>query len=202
MTMMRSTGGLLINLRKARDLTVTRNHAEDARYAPYCGRCKGLERMKQVESFHWKHHCGAEHDERQVIVMNPLLIHAMNEFEKIGWRWKLDAPNAQNLMMLHVMELLDVFSDQGHTETTAPYVLGLFRQLANMEILSPLTGEADEWFQIADGVEQNRRLSSVFRENGKAHDLSGKRMIMSDGSLVVERTDITFPYSQAPVQRG
>src|SRR5690606_2475615 len=32
-------------------------------YSPYCMRCPGLHRMKQVGLLHWRHSCGAEHDE-------------------------------------------------------------------------------------------------------------------------------------------
>lgn len=32
-------------------------------YAPYCMRCDGMKRMKQVGVLHWRHDCGAEHDE-------------------------------------------------------------------------------------------------------------------------------------------
>lgn len=34
-------------------------------YSPYCMRCVGMHRMTQVGVLHWKHHCGAEHDERE-----------------------------------------------------------------------------------------------------------------------------------------
>ena len=32
-------------------------------YLPYCMRCDGMHRMTQVGVLHWRHHCGAEHDE-------------------------------------------------------------------------------------------------------------------------------------------
>lgn len=52
---------------KAHSPIIVRNHIADPNYAPYCGRCSGLHRMRVVEPFLWKHSCGAIHDERQVL---------------------------------------------------------------------------------------------------------------------------------------
>lgn len=52
---------------KAHDPVIVLNHIADPKYAPYCGRCTGLFRMKVVEPFLWEHGCGAIHDERQVL---------------------------------------------------------------------------------------------------------------------------------------
>lgn len=41
------------------------NAEKDPGYNPYCGRCSGLVRMQKVETFLWKHFCGAVHDERR-----------------------------------------------------------------------------------------------------------------------------------------
>lgn len=40
------------------------NALRDPAYAPYCGRCPGLVRMRRVEFLFWRCTCGAEHDER------------------------------------------------------------------------------------------------------------------------------------------
>lgn len=56
-----------VDLSKARSYVIVSNHRDDPAYAPYCGRCSGLYRMKVVEPFLWKHACGAIHDERQVL---------------------------------------------------------------------------------------------------------------------------------------
>lgn len=57
-----------VDLSKAHNYIVASNHHRDKTYAPYCGRCPGLFRMKVVEPFLWKHDCGAIHDERQVLI--------------------------------------------------------------------------------------------------------------------------------------
>lgn len=53
---------------KAHSPVIVLNHIADPMYAPYCGRCSGLHRMRVVEPFLWTHDCcGAIHDERQVL---------------------------------------------------------------------------------------------------------------------------------------
>lgn len=43
--------------------TVARNAVKDPTYAPYCGRCSTMERMRKIETFYWEcRHCGAVHD--------------------------------------------------------------------------------------------------------------------------------------------
>jgi hypothetical protein len=49
------------------DPVIVLNHIIDPTYAPYCMRCSGLQRMTVVAPFLWEHHCGAIHDERQVL---------------------------------------------------------------------------------------------------------------------------------------
>ena len=44
---------------------IRRNATQNPNYAPYCGRCHGLVRMKKVEHMYWRcDYCLAEHDER------------------------------------------------------------------------------------------------------------------------------------------
>jgi hypothetical protein len=62
-----------------------------------------------------------------------------------------------------VMELIEVFSKQGHSGMSAPRVIHLFSKLANFEPLSPVQGTDDEWGNADDDVQQNRRYSAVFK---------------------------------------
>jgi hypothetical protein len=62
-----SSETIVVELAKARNFFVVSNAISNPRYAPYCLRCTGMQRMKLVEPFLWEHECGAVHDERQVI---------------------------------------------------------------------------------------------------------------------------------------
>ena len=113
--------------------------------------------------------------------MSKLNEHAKMEFKAAGW---LDDTGAyidkwQGMLCEHVLELLTVFSNEGHSGTTAPYTIDLFSRLAMFNPIAPLTGEDWEWTEHdhGDGVMyQNKRCSSVFKDgkDGEAYDIDGK----------------------------
>lgn len=112
--------------------------------------------------------------------MNPLIQHAMNEFQYAGWVdengvWKDDM---QQSLCENIMKMLDVFSEEGHSGSSAPYAINLFKRLASWEIIGPLTGADEEWNEVSDGVFQNKRCTAVFKQadrfDGKPYWLNGK----------------------------
>lgn len=110
--------------------------------------------------------------------MSNLINHAKTEFRAAGWtdehgNFKDDM---QEIICNGVLELLEVFSKEGHSGTTAPYAIELFSKLAKFEPVVPLTGEDWEWNEVAEGLYQNKRCSHVFKnkETGEAYDIDGK----------------------------
>ena len=113
--------------------------------------------------------------------MSNLHKHAMDEFRAAGWvdeygKWSDDM---QETICNHVLKLLEVFSDEGHSGSTAPYTVNLFKKLAMFEPLVPLTGEDWEWNDISEyggGTKyQNKRCSRVFKDiDGRTYDIEGK----------------------------
>jgi len=108
--------------------------------------------------------------------MSNYLNHAMNEFRAAGW---LDEhgnfkDEMQEMMCHHVLKLLGVFDEEGHSGSSAPYAINLFSKLAKFEPIVPLTGEDWEWNEVSDNTYQNKRCSHVFKENGEAYDIDGK----------------------------
>jgi hypothetical protein len=107
-----------------------------------------------------------------------LVEHAKRELLVLGYKpidEEEDGPN--KWMQESVLKLLHVFSEQGHSGSSAPYCVNLFKKLALFEPLGPLTGEDSEWCEIADGVFQNKRCSHIFKDkdrfNGQAYDIHG-----------------------------
>lgn len=98
--------------------------------------------------------------------MSNLQKHAWLEFRAAGWINEHDVfqDEMQEALCMHVMKLLKVFSDEGHSGTTAPYAVNLFKKLAMFEPIVPLTGEDWEWHEPSPGVFQNIRCSHVFRQ--------------------------------------
>jgi len=103
----------------------------------------------------------------------------------------------------NIIEIVETFSNQGHTGFTASYVLGVIDRLLRWKPIMPLTGEADEWKDCGfnKGYKQNKRCGSVFLDkNGVAID-HDEIMISDDGgytwfySNIIPLTPITFPYT-------
>lgn len=75
------------------------------------------------------------------------------------------------------LELLKVFSNQGHSGSSAPYAIALFEKLASWKPIVPLTGKDDEWAEPYndEGTRQNKRNGAVFKgADGQAYWIDGK----------------------------
>lgn len=110
-----------------------------------------------------------------------LIEHAKREFAATAWIDKETGEfkdELQSEICKDVLELLEVFSKQGHSGTSGLYVIELLYLLASYKPILPLTGEDSEWTEVADGVYQNIRCSRVFKQadrfDGQAYDIEGK----------------------------
>ena len=138
--------------------------------------------------------------------------HAKDEFRAAGWTDENDKFNdeMQELICNHVLKLLDVFHDEGHSGSSAPYAINLFKKLASFEPIVPLTGEDWEWVNVAEQnggpLWQNKRCSHVFKDNDGAYDING--IVFYDWYVNEEgdkhksyftgresRVPVTFPYT-------
>jgi len=100
--------------------------------------------------------------------------HAKREFTALGYKPIEECEDDPNKWIQeNILELLEVFSKQGHSGSSAPYCINLFKKLASFEPLAPLTFKDDEWNEIDTNVYQNNRMSSVFKDdkNGKPYYL-------------------------------
>ena len=105
-----------------------------------------------------------------------LVDHALAEFKAAGWIDESDkyCDEMQKLICGQVIELLELFSNHGHSGSSASYAIGLFEKLAKYEPIVPLTGEESEWNKIGEGFFQNKRCGRVFKQanrfDGQAYD--------------------------------
>ena len=114
--------------------------------------------------------------------MNNYEKHAWIEFRAAGW---IDENNKfndemQELICKHVLKLLEVFDEEGHSGSSAPYAINLFEKLAKFEPVAPLTGEDWEWTDVSkyggrnNGIlYQNKRCGHVFKDDDGAYDMDG-----------------------------
>ena len=108
--------------------------------------------------------------------------HAMMEFRAAGWTDENGKFNdeMQEAICTHVLKLLEVFDGEGHSGSSAPYAINLFKQLASFEPVAPLTGEDWEWTDVSEyggrnnGIlYQNKRCGHVFKDDEGAYDSDG-----------------------------
>jgi hypothetical protein len=138
--------------------------------------------------------------------MSNLLNHAIREFKALGYtppdEDQDDGPDLW--IQQNVLELIKVFSEQGHSGSSAPYCVRMFAKLAMFEPLSPLTGEDWEWVEVAKDIFQNVRASRVFKDgkDGPAYNIYGRIFRDPDGSCWTNsesRVFVTFPYTPTSV---
>lgn len=133
--------------------------------------------------------------------MSNLIEHAKREFKAIGYppldQEQEDGPN--KWIQENLIELLEVFSKQGHSGFSAGYCINAFNKLARFEPLAPLTGEDWEWQEVAENLWQNIRCSRVFKdEQGCAYDIEGRVFVEPNGSAYTSkdsRVPVIFPYT-------
>lgn len=96
--------------------------------------------------------------------MSNLIKHAQSELEAAGL-FSEKGDFYEGMTGKCVMELIEVFSKQGHSGMSAPLVIKLFSTLAHFEPIGPVMGTDNEWGEtsVMPGVFQNKRFSSVFK---------------------------------------
>lgn len=73
-----------------------------------------------------------------------------------------------------ILEIVEVFAKQGHSGYSAKLAAEAAGRLMNFKPLTPLTGENDEWYDRGEGTWQNKRHTSLFKdETGFCYDLAG-----------------------------
>lgn len=91
-----------------------------------------------------------------------LVRHAKREMELA----KVDEDIYGDMTSKAVLELIEVFSKQGHSGMSGSLVLNIFNRVVNFQNLTPLTDNPDEWHSGATGLWQNTRNSEAFSYDG------------------------------------
>lgn len=130
----------------------------------------------------------------------------LNEFAAAELkRIPLDKDGIQGEINGKIMEIVEKFSDQRHTEMSAMYSLGMINRLLRFKPITSLTGEDSEWMLVEDqeGLLQNKRCFSVFKEaDGDCFDTDAV-IFSKDGGLSWFHPQglnmpIEFPYHPTP----
>lgn len=112
-----------------------------------------------------------------------------------------DSKIMQKMMNNDVLELLKVFSEQGHSGFSAPIAIRLFSRLANYKLITEVEDNPDDW----DENGQHKYISSVFkRDDGTCYYLYGRLFAEpnSDNFFYnkASNVDITFPVKPSDLE--
>ena len=133
--------------------------------------------------------------------MSNLIKHAKREL-KLAGLFNKDSDYG-GLLAKSVIELIELFSKQGHSGFSAKRTIGLFSTIADFKPLTMITGKDEEWHEVHGTLRQNNRCSSIFKDGNKAYYLNA---IVWKGSKpgdtftgtiqgITSRQAIKFPFS-------
>lgn len=147
--------------------------------------------------------------------MSDLVNYAKRELDIIGMN---EGDDMNGAMRKHLLHMVEEFHKEGHSGFSANYAIRCLDKLLKYEPLSPLTGEDDEWIEIAEDkliggkLWQNNRCYRVFKDENGAYDSEGvifyswqtdeegnkyKHHFTNRDSKVA----ITFPYTPSQVYK-
>lgn len=117
-----------------------------------------------------------------------------------------EAIKMQKVINQNILDLVEMFANQGHSGLTANYTIQILTKLLRQSFVTPLTGEDDEWIEVADGVYQNKREGKIFKQanrfDGKPYYLDGKVFSDDGGKSWFTNKDsliiVEFPLKELP----
>lgn len=104
--------------------------------------------------------------------MNALALHAEQQLKEAGF---FDKDNDHGgLLAKSVINLIELFSEQGHSGASASATISLFERLASFKVICPIKDEPEEWVDTGREL-QHKRDCSVFKskETGKIRAIHG-----------------------------
>jgi hypothetical protein len=151
--------------------------------------------LKQRVSLAWRILCDFD---------GHLEAYALSELRAAGY---FDGDEMNECMAQGVVDMVRVFSLQGHSGMSASFALDLFCLLARFKPIGPLTGADSEWVDVADlsgrPLWQNKRCGHVFKAgDGQAYDLDAVVFEEPSGARFTSfhsRQFVTFPYTPRSV---
>ena len=112
-----------------------------------------------------------------------------------------DSKLMQNMMNNDVLELLKVFSEQGHSDFSASIATRLFYKLANYKLVTEVEDNPDDWNEYG----QHKYISSIFKRKAGTCYYTYGRLCTEPGRHAffynkASNVDITFPIKPSDLQ--
>jgi len=99
-------------------------------------------------------------------------------------------------MRKDVTEIIHVFGSHHHSGFSAGIAISLLQCLLKWNPLTALTGEDDEWIEVAENMWQNRRCSRVFKERMSEPELPPRAYII-DHYIFEEANGVCYTGSRS-----
>jgi hypothetical protein len=110
--------------------------------------------------------------------MADLVDYAKSELDYIGMK-ESDTDDVNSAMRKHILHIVQEFHNEGHSGFSAHYAINCLEKLLRYQPLSALTGDDNEWIEIAEDqaiggkLWQNKRCFRVFKDENGAYDSEG-----------------------------
>lgn len=106
----------------------------------------------------------------------------------------------------HLIDMVRVFSAEGHSGFSASYATSALKTLLAFEPLGPLYGVDSEWVDVGkqngSSLYQNNRCGRIFKEGSHAYDIDGVVFREPNGGCFTgrhSRVPVKFPYTPKTV---
>lgn len=125
--------------------------------------------------------------------------YARDELDRICKELDDDALRLQQIINHDILQVVEIFDGQDHSNTSAAYALRALERLLRFKPLTPITDDPAEWNEIIHGMKQCRRCPSVFiRQDGSVEDIDAI-VVSDDGGISwyssnIFRKKVTLPY--------
>jgi len=128
--------------------------------------------------------------------MSNLIDYAKQELEEAGLF--SDGDFYGGMTGKSVMELIKVFSEQGHSGMSAGIVRQLFNKLSAFEPINEMKFTDDQWNEVGNDLFQHKKLSAIFKEkkDGKPYYIESIIWEYPDGCSVTSGNMGGFSSSQ------
>lgn len=102
--------------------------------------------------------------------MSTLMEHAKRELDLVNKFNENKEDEYSKWIDENVLELINMFAKQGHSGMSAALVINIFSRLAKRELLTPITSNPEEWFDVSKFMRvpcwQNIRDTKMLSRDG------------------------------------
>ena len=117
-------------------------------------------------------------------------------------RIKKDEDGMQKMMNEHILKIVRLFADEGHSGFSANYAINVLTMLLRYLPLTAIEDNPEDWNKCSDDMYQHKRCGHIFKNkdhfDGQAYNSEGRVFSSDNGQTWFinskSRVTIEFPY--------